>query len=103
MTQPIIPIKSTTQAFTEMETIDKDIVLFTDGSCALVVTATAVNFGLLSEKNRTLSSMHTQVFSTPVVSHRTPYQNPTQRCDCLPSTPRRPGAETKIQNLPKAS
>lgn len=52
MTQPIIPIKSTTQAFTEIETIDKNIVLFTDGSCALVVTATAVNFGLLSEKEQ---------------------------------------------------
>lgn len=50
--QPIIPIRSSTQAFTEIEDIDHDIVLFVDGSCALVVTTTAVNFGLLSEKEQ---------------------------------------------------
>jgi hypothetical protein len=51
-TTPIIPIKSTTQSFTEIETIDQDIAVFTDGSCCLVVTATAVNFGLLSENEQ---------------------------------------------------
>lgn len=50
--QPIIPIRSTTQAFTEIEDVNHDIVLFVDGSCALVVTTTAVNFGLLSEKEQ---------------------------------------------------
>jgi hypothetical protein len=49
---PIVPIRSTTQTFTEIETIDRDIVLFVDGSCCLVVSATAVNFGLLSEKEQ---------------------------------------------------
>lgn len=49
MAQPIIPIRSTTQSFTEIVDIDHDIVLFVDGSCALVVSTTAVNFGLLSE------------------------------------------------------
>lgn len=52
MAQPIIPIRSTTQAFTEIEDIDHDIVMFVDGSCALAVTTTAVNFGLLSEKEQ---------------------------------------------------
>lgn len=52
MSQPIIPIRSTTQAFTQIEDIDHDIVMFVDGSCALVVTTTAVNFGLLSEKEQ---------------------------------------------------
>ena len=52
MVQPIIPIRSTTQAFTEIEDIDHDIVMFADGSCSLVVTTTAVNFGLLSEKEQ---------------------------------------------------
>lgn len=53
MTNPtIVPIKSTTQTFTEIETIDNDIVMFVDGSCCAVVTATAVNFGLLSEKEQ---------------------------------------------------
>lgn len=52
MAQQIIPIRSTTQAFTEIEDIDHDIVMFVDGSCALTVTTTAVNFGLLSEKEQ---------------------------------------------------
>lgn len=50
--QKIIPIRSTTQVFTEIETIDRDLVMFTDGSCCIIVTATAVNFGLLSEKEQ---------------------------------------------------
>lgn len=53
MTSPtIVPIKSTTQVFTEINAIDNDIVMFVDGSCCVVVTATAVNFGLLSEKEQ---------------------------------------------------
>ena len=52
MAQPIVPIRSSTQAFTEIEDIDHDIVMFVDGSCCLVVTAAAVNFGLLSEKEQ---------------------------------------------------
>lgn len=52
MVQKIIPIRSSTQRFTEIETIDNNIVMFTDGSCAMAITATAVNFGLLSEKEQ---------------------------------------------------
>lgn len=48
----IIPIRSTTQGFTQVEDIDHDITMFTDGSCALVIATTAVNFGLLSEKEQ---------------------------------------------------
>ncbi|MFC1646952.1 hypothetical protein ACFL1A_01580 [Patescibacteria group bacterium] len=52
MPKTIIPIRSSTQKFTEIMEIDKDLVLFVDGSCALVITTTAVNFGLLSEKEQ---------------------------------------------------
>ncbi|MBI5449628.1 hypothetical protein HY948_04935 [Candidatus Gottesmanbacteria bacterium] len=52
MTKPIIPIRSSTQQFTEIAAIDHDIVLFADGSAALVLQTTAVNFGLLSEREQ---------------------------------------------------
>lgn len=52
MTQPILPIRDSTQRFVEIEDIDQDMVLFADGSAALVVSTTAVNFGLLSEKEQ---------------------------------------------------
>lgn len=52
MAEPIVPIRSTTQLFTEIEDIDHDLVLCTDGSCALVIATSAVNFGLLSEKEQ---------------------------------------------------
>src|SRR5476651_2165822 len=50
--QPIIPIRSSTQNFVEIEDIDRDLVMFADGSCAAVLSTTAVNFGLLSEKEQ---------------------------------------------------
>ncbi len=52
MTKPIIPIKASTQSFTEIEEINHDLVMFVNGSCALVVVTSAVNFGLLSEKEQ---------------------------------------------------
>ncbi len=52
MKQQIVPIRSSTQVFTEIEDVDRDLVMFVDGSCALIVTTTAVNFGLLSEKEQ---------------------------------------------------
>jgi hypothetical protein len=48
----VTPIKSTTQQFTEIEDVQNDIVLFSDGSCALVIGVSAVNFSLLSEKEQ---------------------------------------------------
>lgn len=48
----IVPIQSTTQRFTEITDIARDIVLFSNGSCALVISTSAVNFGLLSEKEQ---------------------------------------------------
>jgi len=52
MTTTIVPIKSTTQVFTEIETVDRDMIMNTDGSCSIVISTTAVNFGLLSEKEQ---------------------------------------------------
>lgn len=52
MAQPIIPIRASTQSFTEIEDINNDLLLFADGSVALVIATTAVNFGLLSEKEQ---------------------------------------------------
>lgn len=52
MKEPIVPIRSSTQTFIEIEDIDHDVVLFVDGSAALVIATTAVNFGLLSEKEQ---------------------------------------------------
>lgn len=52
MTDDIIPIKSTTQIFTEIEAIEQNIIVYVDGSCSLVISASAVNFGLLSEREQ---------------------------------------------------
>src|SRR5689334_21671608 len=52
MAETIVPIRSSTQRFIEIETIDHDMVMYNDGSCSMVVGATAVNFGLLSEKEQ---------------------------------------------------
>lgn len=48
----IIPIKSTTQKFTEIEDIRHNIVLYSDGSCSLAIGVSAVNFGLLSDREQ---------------------------------------------------
>lgn len=52
MAEPITPIRDSTQMFTEIVAVEHDLVLFRDGSVALVVATTAVNFGLLSEKEQ---------------------------------------------------
>ena len=52
MAEPIVPIRASTQLFTEIEDIDRDLVMFRDGSVSLVIATTAVNFGLLSEKEQ---------------------------------------------------
>ncbi len=52
MADTVIPIKSTTQIFTEIESIEQNIILYVDGSCSLVISASAVNFGLLSEREQ---------------------------------------------------
>ena len=46
------PIRGSTQQFVEIEDIKDDIVLLRDGSAALVIETTAVNFGLLSESEQ---------------------------------------------------
>lgn len=52
MAQTIVPIRSSTQSFTEIADIDHDMILYGDGSAALIIATTAVNFGLLSEKEQ---------------------------------------------------
>ena len=52
MAQPIVPIRASTQTFTEIADINNDLLLFADGSVAMVIATTAVNFGLLSDKEQ---------------------------------------------------
>jgi hypothetical protein len=52
MAEPVVPIRASTQQFTEIEDVLQNIMLFVDGSCALVLSVSAVNFGLLSEKEQ---------------------------------------------------
>lgn len=47
-----VPIRSTTQSHLDIEDIDQDIVILKDGSAALIITTTALNFGLLSEQEQ---------------------------------------------------
>lgn len=46
------PVQSSTQQHLDIEDIRDDIVVLKDGSCVLVMQTTAVNFGLLSEKEQ---------------------------------------------------
>src|SRR3990167_112384 len=52
MSNAITPIRATTQEFLEIEDIRDDLILLGDGSCVLIIETTAVNFGLLSEKEQ---------------------------------------------------
>ncbi len=45
-------IRSTTQSHLDIEDIRDDLVILKDGSAALILQTTAVNFGLLSEKEQ---------------------------------------------------
>jgi len=46
------PIKSTTQEFIEIKEIDDEVVLLKDGSCALIIETSAINFSLLSQEEQ---------------------------------------------------
>ena len=46
------PIRATTQNFVEIDAIEDEIAILKDGSAALVIETTAVNFGLLSEEEQ---------------------------------------------------
>lgn len=46
------PIQATTQDHLEIEDIVENMIVLKDGSCAMVATTTAVNFGLLSESEQ---------------------------------------------------
>jgi hypothetical protein len=43
------PIRASTQEHLPIETIRDDLIVLKDGSCSLILTTTAINFGLLSE------------------------------------------------------
>ena len=47
-----IAIKASTQEYLEIEDIQEGIVILKDSSCCLVLSTTAINFGLLSEKEQ---------------------------------------------------
>ena len=49
MANKVAPIRSTTQFFLEIEDIRDDVLLLQDGSCALIIETSAVNFSLLSD------------------------------------------------------
>lgn len=53
MTDPLkIPIRASTQEHLEIEDIKDDIIILKDGSCCMIISPTAINFGLLSEKEQ---------------------------------------------------
>lgn len=52
MAEKVVPIRASTQEFAEVETVDHNVVMYTNGSCTMIITATAVNFGLLSDKEQ---------------------------------------------------
>ena len=52
MASPVVPIRASTQQFTEIEDVAQNIVMFQNGSCALIISVAAVNFSLLSEKEQ---------------------------------------------------
>lgn len=53
MADPLkVPIRASTQEHLEIEDIRDDLVILKDGSCCLILAVSAVNFGLLSEKEQ---------------------------------------------------
>jgi hypothetical protein len=46
------PIRGTTQQFIDIESIRDDLVILKDGSASLILETSAVNFGLLSEREQ---------------------------------------------------
>ena len=43
---------STTQDHLDIETVDSDLIVLRDGSVCMVLTVSAINFGLLSEQEQ---------------------------------------------------
>lgn len=52
MDQTKVAIRASTQQHLDIEAIQDDLVVLKDGGCCLVITTTAINFGLLSEKEQ---------------------------------------------------
>src|SRR3989344_2079639 len=49
---PTIPIRSTTQDHLDIEDVQSDLVLLKDGSVAMILQTSSINFGLLSEEEQ---------------------------------------------------
>lgn len=47
-----IPVKASTQEHLDIEDVQDGVVILKDGSCCLIIATTAINFGLLSEKEQ---------------------------------------------------
>jgi len=47
-----IPIRASSQAHLDIEDIQDNLVILKDGGCVLILATTAINFGLLSEKEQ---------------------------------------------------
>ena len=47
-----IPVRASTQEHLDIEDIQDGIIILRDGSCCLTIATTAINFGLLSEKEQ---------------------------------------------------
>ena len=68
-------LKGTTQEFIEIEDVSDDVVILRDGSCAIVVETTAVNFNLLSREEQEAiiagfaSLLNSLSFSIQIVIH----------------------------------
>ena len=69
------PIKATTQKFLEIEAIEDDFVILKNGSCCIILETTAINFGLLSEREQEATIfayanfLNSLAFSIQIVVH----------------------------------
>ena len=52
MDQTKTPVRATSQEHLDIEDIRDDLVIMKDGGAVLVITTTAINFGLLSEREQ---------------------------------------------------
>ena len=50
--KPTAPVKATTQEFIEIRQMSDDVTMLRDGSCAVVIETSAINYSLLSEEEQ---------------------------------------------------
>ena len=49
---PVVPIRASTQEHLDIEDVQNDLLLLKDGSAALILQTSSINFGLLSEEEQ---------------------------------------------------